>query len=168
MNYKTTRSLIESGDVIAMTNNSWDSWSDLEVQFVRMMTRSEFSHVGIAWCIADRIMIIEAVVPRIRIFPLSKELPFYWIPMKRELSKEAEEYALSLVGERYSKMEAIFSYFGKEKDNDKWQCAEVVRSILKKNGIDLDGMATPTSVVKEAMELGNPLILVTGDEEKDA
>jgi len=155
MKYTDARPLIESGDVIALGHTSWSTLSDLELQAVRFFTRSEFAHVGVAWVVGGRVMIIEAVVPRVRIFPLSSRLPFYWIPMRSPLTEESVEYALSLVGNKYSKLEAIRGFFGINRNDSSWQCAELVRSIL-----DLPGKATPTAVVRSCMDLGNPLITI--------
>lgn len=152
---------MQSGDILAFSHDEWASVSDLETQAVRFFTRSEFSHVGVAWVIGGRVFIIEAVVPKVRIYPLSKLLPFYWIPMRRELSDAAVEAALSIVGEDYSKIEAIRGYFGtNSEENHLWECAEEVKFVLRKNGITLPGRATPTQVVRDAMGLGNPLIMV--------
>lgn len=163
MYYQTARPLIESGDVIAFSNDGWETRSDLESQAVRFFTRSEFSHVASIIRADDRLKMIEAVVPKVRIVPLSEITGgFYWIPMRKSLSSAATKYARSLEGQDYSKIEAILGYFGLDKEeNNKWQCAELKRSILRRNGTILPGRSTPTSVIKDCMSMGNPLILVT-------
>ena len=161
MKYEDVRSTITSGDVIAFTHMGWSSWSDIESQIVRMATRSEFSHVAIAWVVVERIFIIEAVVPEIRIFPLSNFKEFFILRTHIPMSIEAEEFALSRVGERYSKWEAIKGYFGRNKDDRYWQCAEFVSSVLHKDGIDLPGKDTPTDLVRGTMDvLGSNLELI--------
>lgn len=96
-------------------------------------------------------MILEAVVPAIRIFPLSKLAPFYWISTNTILDEEA---ALSRVGEPYSKWEAVRGFFGKTKKDGSWQCAEFVRDIL-----GMDGVSTPSAVVFDAINLNDGKIL---------
>jgi hypothetical protein len=161
MDYNEARPQIVSGDVIAFSHEGWKSWSDIESQIVRMATRSEFSHVGVAWVVAGRVMILEAVVPMIRIFPLSKLTPFYWMPLNKGMSNDVEEYALSRIGEEYSKWEAIRGFFGKTSDNGKWQCAELTMDILQRLAVHLPGFATPTNIVHDIMDLNVPLIKVT-------
>jgi len=146
LDYNSARQLIKSGDIIAFSHDGWSSWSDIESQIVRIFTRSEYSHVGIAWIVGGRVMIIDAVVPAIRIFPLSKITPFYWISMPDSWTPEVEELVLSRVGEPYSKWEAIRGFFGKTKSDGKWQCAELVRSTLSLPGFD-----TPSDVVFNAI-----------------
>lgn len=161
MDYKTARPLIQPGDIIAFTHEGWNSWSDIESQIVRMFTRSEYSHVGIAWPIAGRVMILEAVVPMIRIYPLSKLLPFYWVSHKNRLTPEAEEYALSRVGEEYSKMEAIKGFLGKTRSDNRWQCAEYAKAVLREAGCAYLGKDTPSALVFDAISNGSNLTLVT-------
>lgn len=160
MQYSDARPLIEIGDLFAFSHDGFSSRQDLESQAVRFFTRSEFSHVGVAWPVAGRVFILEAVVPLVRIYPLSKLLPFYWIPMRKPLEPAAEELALSIIGEPYSKWEAIRGFFGAARANSKWQCAEYVQSVLAANGTNLPGKPTPTAVVHGAMAMGNPLIMV--------
>jgi hypothetical protein len=153
--------MIQPGDIIAFTHEGWNSWNDIQSQIVRIFTRSEYSHVGLAWPIAGRVMIIEAVVPMIRIFPLSKLLPFYWLPLGSPLTPEAEEFALSRVGEEYSKLEAIRGFLGKTRENEKWQCAEYVKSVLRVTGCNYPGKDTPSALVFDAINNGSTLTLVT-------
>ena len=120
MNYIGLRDFIQSGDIVAFTHRGWKSWSDIESQIVRMATRSEYSHVGIVWKVGGRNFLLEAVVPEIRIFPLSNFKEFYLLSTRCGLSIEAEEYALSRVGQKYSKMEAIKGYLGINKENESW------------------------------------------------
>jgi hypothetical protein len=160
MDYKTARPQIISGDIIAFSHEGWSSWSDIESQMVKLWTQSEYSHVGIAWAIAGRVFVLEAVVPEIRIFPLRKLLPFYWVPMQTPLSKTTERYAISRVGEEYSKWEAIKGYLGSTSLNRKWQCAEYVRTVLSVNGSMMKGKNTPSAIVRDALEMGKALHLV--------
>lgn len=163
MQYNETRTKIKSGDILAWSHVGWSSWNDIQVQAVRAFTRSEYSHVGVAWVTSGRVFIIEAVVPQIRIFPLSKKTPFYWIPTASYWTPEIEEYALSKVGAPYSKWEAIKGFLEKVNigDNAVWQCAEFVNSLLiKANYFPTNIIATPTKTV-EAMQIRNcPVYLV--------
>jgi len=165
MLYSDVRDKIRPGDLLAFTHEGWWSVADIESQLVRIFTRSEYSHVGIAWPVGGRVMVLEAVVPEIRIFPLSKLLPFYHLPVDGiigEWSAEVEEYALSRVGQKYSKLEAIKGLFGLTRDNNKrWQCAEYAMAILRMAGAGIDCRVTPTDLVRELMSLGAPVNMVT-------
>jgi hypothetical protein len=161
MRYAEARPRIQSGDLIAFKHEGWGSLKDIECQIIRIATRSEYSHVGIAWPVAGRVMILEAVVPMIRIFPLSKLLPFYWISLGKPLTPKAEEFALSRIGDEYSKLEAIRGYFGFTEVNQKWECAEYARSVLNTSGWSFCGKDIPSNLVYEALWQNGILNLVT-------
>jgi hypothetical protein len=148
VNYQGARGQIKSGDLLAWSHRSWASWYDLQVQAVRVFTRSEYCHVGVAWVVAGRVFVIEAVTPQVRIFPLSKLLPFYWMPLGAPWKKETEEFALSQVGLYYSKWQAVKAYFGYTDKDDIWQCAALTRAILSADGVDLNPeKETPSALV---------------------
>lgn len=161
MNYSECRSYIKTGDVVAFSHADWTSWSGLESQVVKLATQSKFTHVGIVWRAGERLFVIESVVPEIRIFPLSNFNEFYLLQIPKTLSKEAEDYAISLVGQKYSKIEAIKGYFGINEVDKKWQCAEFVLAVLNHDKRVIACKATPRDVVTGSLEqLGCRLQLI--------
>ena len=166
MNYDQIRQQIRSGDILAWTHKGWKSFYDAQVQLVRMATRSEYSHIGIAWVVAGRVFVIEAVVPQVRIYPLSKEVPFYWIPCgKNYWNDEVEEYTLNKVGDEYSKLQAIMAFFNKIRtaEDNMWQCSELVNKVLIVGQLlkTDEALSTPTAIVEKLLEKGYTLQLVT-------
>lgn len=162
MNYADARPAIKSGDLLAWSHRGWKTWHDWQVQAVRIFTRSEYAHVGLAWRVAKRLFVLEAVSSGVRIFPLSRLLPCYWIPLGVRWSQEVEEFALAQVGLPYSKWQAILAGFGmldKAKD-DRWQCAEFAQAVLARAGIELPVDATPTALVHAAQQRGAPTWIV--------
>ncbi len=155
MRYQDARPRIQSGDIIAFRHDN------LASRIIRAATGSDYSHVGVAWPVAGRVMILEAVIPEIRIFPLSKLLPFYWVALNRPLCPEAEEFALSKVGERYSIPEAIRGYFNLTKSDQIWQCAEYVKSVLNAGEDRFFAKSTPSEVVEEAMKQDGIIAMIT-------
>jgi len=128
------------------------SWYDFKVWLVRLFTQSEYTHVGVAWTVAGRVFILEAVGSGVRIFPLSLELPFFHLPW-RDLSGDQLEFALSKAGQPYSYLECVAAYFNKNDATDnRWQCAEYVCAIHK-----LDCKATPSAVVDYLLSCGATL-----------
>lgn len=157
LSYNQARTQIKSGDLLAFSHFGWSTWHDIKVQAVRMFTRSEYSHVGIAWVECNRVFVLEAVMPVVRIFPLSKLGEFYWMPTPTNYwNLEVEEQALSIVGEEYSQLQAVQSYFEQPELDKKWQCCEYAREILRYGGYDelLDVKPTPSNIVKAAQEAG--------------
>lgn len=161
MYYQTAREKIKSGDLLAFSHFGWNSLRDLKIQAIRIWTRSEYSHVGIAWVVGGRVFCLEAVNPLVRIYPLSNLGEFYWLPTSIDWTQEVEEFAMSIVGQKYSTWQAIQSAFEEPQKDNLWQCCEYAREVLRLGGIDLGKVATPTAIVRSALALNYPMSLVT-------
>jgi hypothetical protein len=153
--YAELRSTIKSGDILAWTNRKVEKITDLSLQVIRLFTKSEYVHVGTAWVVGERVFVIEAVIPLVRIYPLSSLLPFFLINTNAPWTEETENFALSVVGENYSLSQAMFSLFQKPNLDDVWQCAELVYEILKKDGIDIGESYTPSDIIYNGMRYFN-------------
>lgn len=160
MKYADARSTIRSGDLLAWSHRGWWSWHDFKIQMVRMFTRSEYSHVAIAWVVGGRVFVIEAVEPLVRIYPLSKLGEFYHIALGAPWKPETEEVALSHVGVRYSQLDAIKAFFRPLGPNKVTECAALALNILHADGVDLGERATPDAVVYQAQLFGHPTELI--------
>lgn len=152
MEYEKFRPSIRSGDLLAFTHLPLRSFYDLQVQAVRVFTKSEYCHVALAWVVGGRVFVIEAVTPKVRIYPLSKLLPFWHITTHAPWKPETEEFALSQVGMDYSKWQAIQAYFGKPDLDHLWECAELAGQVLAVDGISLGEKFTPSAIVYAAQE----------------
>jgi hypothetical protein len=71
-----------------------------------------------------------------------------------------EEYALNKVGEKYSQIQAVQSFFEQPKADKLWQCAELVRNFLAQYSIILKSKPTPANIVKELQEFGKEVKFV--------
>lgn len=161
MDYAQARPLIKSGDILAFTHTKWGTWRDFKVQMVRFFTQSEYSHVATAWVFSGRVFVIEAVVPLVRIYPLSQLGDFFWIPMNAPWKPETEDYAIARVGEQYSQRQAIQSFFEQPKKDKLWECAELCKAIALEDGIVLSSKPTPSLLVKELQQLGHDVRFVS-------
>lgn len=155
MNYEEARSKIKSGDLLAFSHKSWKTWKDVKSQLVRVFTRSDFSHVATAWVVGDRVMCIEAVIPEVRIYPLSKNGDFFWLPTNAKWTPEAEEAALSYVGNKYSQWAAIKAFFCNIGKRNTQECAALAITIAEATGVDLGDKQTPDAVVTAALRGGS-------------
>lgn len=153
MKYTNERDNIRSGDVLAWSHRGVRSWHDLKIWFVRLFQRSEYSHVGIAWVTGDRVFVIEAVQPLVRIFPLSKLLDdgAYWITTNAPWEPTTKALALECVGDKYSQPQAVQAPFEEPPEDRLWQCAELVGQVLRVDGIELGRVYTPSAIVRAAM-----------------
>lgn len=167
MNYAAIRNRIQSGDLIALTHTKWGSLYDLQIQVVRTVQQSEYSHIGIAYVMGGRVWIIESVDPYIRMMPLSNLAAegFYLLQTQSPISEQELTFSMAEIGVgRYSKWEAIKAFFHKITigRNGLWECAEFVIASRKLSGVNLGNVATPSAVVQIAQEAGAPLYFVKG------
>lgn len=163
MNYTDARPMIKTGDLLAFTHTEMRSWYDFQVQMVRMATKSEFSHVGIAYVIYDRIFVLEAVGTGVRMFPLSRALPFYIVSNPKPLTDTALEWAFARIGDKYeNKLKMVIAQLFRIdlKHNKRLQCSEYVNGILAMNNQQITNIDTPTAIVKAAMEKWGALTYV--------
>lgn len=165
LKYNEARSVIKSGDLIAFTHRPWKSWYDIKLQLIRLFTRSEYVHIGIAWTVGGRIFILEAVSSGIRIYPLSKSGEFYLISSQKYWSVAAESYALSKVGEPYSQLAAIAALAVPVRPDQVNECAAYVISVSRLTKRDLGDIATPSAVVQRALEAGASITYVNNSKE---
>ena len=161
MDYSTARPQIRSGDLLAFSGGSWRSWNDIKVNLVRVFTRSTYSHVGLAWVVAGRVFVLEAVSPKVRIYPLSKRGDFFLIGLDASWRADTEEFALSRVGYDYSEVDAVRGFLNRLEPGKVSQCAAYVLEVLRGDGTHLGMRATPDAVVQEALALhGSKLVLI--------
>ena len=151
MDYAQIRPSIRSGDLIAQSHGDWLTWSGFKVNLVRMFTKSTYSHVGVAWVIGGRVLILEAVKPKLRIYPMSRIGDFYLLPIQTAWSEATESLALKNVGVDYSELVAMRAFFGPLKKGEVQQCAAYALAVLREDGIDLGNVAIPDAVVLAAM-----------------
>lgn len=166
MNYAAARPLIRSGDLIAQSRGDWTTLIGIKINIVRIFTRSTYSHVGIAWVIGGRVFMLEAVKPRLRIYPMSKIGDFYLLPMQARWTEPGENTALENVGVEYSELVAMQAFFGPLDVGNVQQCAAYALAVYAADGIDLGNRATPDAVVLTAMQRGATCTLITQKAEK--
>lgn len=154
MKYADVRPSIRSGDLLAFSHGDWKTWSGIQVNLIRIFTRSTYSHVAVAWVVGGRVFVLEAVKPQLRIFPLSKLGDFYYIPLNTKWDAETEEFALSKIGVDYSELDAIRAFYEPLEDGNVRECAAYVMEVLEKDGIYLGYFARPDTVVQAALNRG--------------
>lgn len=164
MKYAEAREKIKSGDLLAFSHGDWKSWDGIKVNLVRLFTLSTYSHVAIAWVVGGRVFALEAVRPKLRIFPLSKLGDFYFVNLDAKWSHSTEEYALSKIGVDYSQLAAIRAFFAPLENENVQECAAYVLEVMEKDGIFLGYMARPDFVVQAALNNGGSLVFVEGGE----
>lgn len=168
VSYETFRPHIQSGDLLAFSHRAsmFASWYDFQVGIVRMFTRSEYSHVGIAWVVENRVFVLEAVRPMSRIYPLSRCGDFYHIATNVDWTNDVAEFAISHIGYEYDRGRAVEALFEDLAEDNFSECAAYALNVLRKAGIMLCKRAVPSEVVQAALEVGFDFTFVKGAKEE--
>jgi len=153
MQYSAARALIRSGDILA-----WCGTQSIS-QLIRHVEGGSWSHVGIAWVIGGRVLVLQAQeFSGINIMPLSQLLPVDWISTSIHWTEAVEAKALARVGEAYSYLDALRVGLGLRPHSDKI-CSLFANSI---DGFDFspEGL-TPSRLVELLMDNGKFLRRLT-------
>jgi len=155
--YKDVRNEIKTGDLLAWGKSpGLAPVSDFLLWIVKVFTKSKYGHVGIAIRLGGRLMVVEAVIPRVTLTPISAREEFYWIPMSSSWSNAYLSKLFVNLGKPYSILDCIRAYLGKtDISNDRWQCAELVSNFYEHIG-EFDSLPdTPVEVVNKMVENNN-------------
>lgn len=163
MKYSEIRPTICSGDLLAFSRGDWKSWDGIKVNFIRIFTRSTYSHVAVAWVVGGRVFALEAVKPKLRIFPLSKLGDFYHVSINAKWKNSTEEYALSKIGVDYSELAAIRAFFAPLENENVQECAAYAMEVLEKDDIHLGYLARPDTVIQAALNRGKLTYVESGE-----
>ena len=150
--YLDEREKIQSGDLLIWSQEKLETLSDLIPYIVRFFTMSDYNHVGIAWKVEGRLFVIEATLPEIRIHPVSKRRPFYYIPMGVKMDDKGLNYLLNLIGKDYSIRQAVLALFGKSL-KDEYICTELAKEFYNLYGVDVGEDLTPGGMVHNILSI---------------
>lgn len=123
--YPQARAGIRSGDLLAWRGTG------LIGRLVRHWTGESWSHVGIAWVIGGRVLVLEAREGRgVVAAPLSHRLNCYHLPTGVAWDEAMQARALDSLGGRYNVLDALRAGLGMRPDGSGWQCAEYAAYVL--------------------------------------
>jgi len=149
--YSEVRPQIKNGDVIMYTGKKFFA------RLISWLTRSPYSHAGIAVWWNQRLMVMEAVMKGVRLAPLSRNIYEHkgkveWFTCKQEISEEDRLkmviFAQEELGKSYARWKAVL--FGlkvlfkrdlSEQDELRTEnelfCSQYVAQIYNSVGLDL-------------------------------
>jgi hypothetical protein len=156
---QTSINRIRSGDLLAWSKGSDNIFSKTLVALVKFVTRSKYGHVGIAWILGGRLVVVDASIPRVRMIAIRDLDEFYHIPLKIRWNRQREAALMEHVGQPYSIMDCLRAFLGRvTEDDDHWQCAELCTDFYTKAGFELQDTYTPAKLVNAfVIENGYPI-----------
>lgn len=172
MDYAEVRQKMKSGHLIASSflQPAFSSWYAFKVAAVQACTRSDISHLAVIWVppITQRVWIVEAVVPCVRMRLLSQALAEgednYHVAVDCDWNA-AEDFAFTHIGQPYSQLKAMHAPYQPWEHGKYTECAGMVLDIMHKAGLDLGLIATPQTVLRQALlRNGGEQTLITNGE----
>ena len=157
MRYADARSLIRSGDLLA-----WQS-RGVAGRLIRAATGGSWSHVGIAWAVGGRLLVIEMREGRgVTLRPASVAAPFDWIATRAAWSRPIETNALAAFGLPYGWRALIPLWLGRWRPRHGEVCSTWATARLREAGVAVPGLAlTPGALVEHLIRDGCALDDVT-------
>jgi hypothetical protein len=145
MNYSVARPQIRSGDLLLFRGTGFSAW------LVRQWTGSPFSHVGLAWCIGGRVLVLESR-PEYGGVTINRALSQAlgdgptWMALGVTWDEAMEERALAVLGSSYGWKNSLRSAFGIRVSGDEVECAQYVFHVL---GIPAQVKETPAALAAQ-------------------
>lgn len=128
--YQSSRTSVRSGDIVAFCGTG------LGARIIRWWTGSPWTHVGIACWWKGRLMILESYPGKgTRAHPLSHDLPCYIRPMGVVWTEQLHKEATELLDLPYSWLNDWKAAWGMRLVERRKQCAQYVRDILERAGV---------------------------------
>lgn len=149
LDYKTERDTINDGDVLLFQGTGLFS------RLIRWVTRSKYSHSGLAIWWNDRLMVLESTTPEVRVMPLSILIGHYprvdlYTPVRDDHCNRVQlfEAATEVLGKRYA-VWTIVRFMRRillkirgggdpRRPPDKFICSQLVSYAYREAGMDLD------------------------------
>lgn len=124
-NYSSYRHNIKSGDLLAWEKRNFSSIVDIFLILVQKIRRVKYSHVGVAIVYGERVMVLEANVPEVRLLALSSCSDFYHFPLGIEWVPAYEVFLLKELGKKYSLWNYLKYIFKIKRTAGTWYCTEL-------------------------------------------
>lgn len=152
LSYREVRERIRDGDVLCFTGRTVLS------RFIMRLSRGKFSHSGLAFWWADRLMVLQVeLLPGVQALPVSRAVGAYdgrveWFSLKDELRTEARIDALRRVaqmrlGDPFSVLDLVLIGLhysigtplpGGRRTNHEFVCSQFVAHCYATAGLDLE------------------------------
>jgi uncharacterized protein YycO len=169
IDYRTERDTIDDGDVLLFQGTGLFS------RLIRFVTRSTYSHSGLAIWWNDRLMVLESTTPEVRIMPLSILIGHYprvdlYRPTKQLNRVQMFDAATEALGKKYAVWTVVryvrrilFKIRGggdPRKPPDKFICSQLVSFAYREGGLDLNPNDSDEFTTPEDISKSESMILV--------
>ncbi len=132
--YSKVRGEIRTGDLLAWRTTKINSFFDFVLYLYQKILGAQYTHVGIAVRFGDRLFIVEATPPVVRIWPISKTESFYLFKTHIEDNPIHLDYLFKNLGKTYSIFDLLKSLLKIGNHNNEFYCSEYAGDFYNKVG----------------------------------
>lgn len=152
--YSKVRNELKTGDLVAWKVSKIGGFFDFILYLYHKIFGAEYVHVGTVYNTGDRVYVIEAIPPAVRIFPLSMRKDFYLIQTNIESTPNRLNVQLEDVGKKYSLFDMVKGIFNLARSSDSYYCSEETAKYYKEIGYidDEDYGQTPDTLVNHIIK----------------
>ena len=155
--YSEVRKTLKTGDLLAWEITRINSFFNFILFLYQKLFKVKYSHTGVVLKIADRVFVVEATPPVVRIFPLSLQDDFYYIPVDIDIKDNHIDELLMHIGKKYSLIDLIKGILKIRTSDNSYYCSELNGKFYKNCGLiaeDSDYI-TPQKLVETIQKVTN-------------
>jgi len=148
--YSEIRKNLKTGDLLAWEVTKINSFFSFILFLYQKLFNIKYSHTGVVLKISDRLFVVEATPPVVRIFPISMCNDFYYIPVNIDIQNKHIDKLLIHIGKKYNLIDLIKGMLYLGTSEESYYCSELNGKFYKNCGIiinDLD-FITPQRLVE--------------------
>lgn len=152
--YSNIRRQIKTGDLLAWKSGRIGSKIDLVLKLYQKIFKAQYIHVGVAVVLGNRVLMVDATPPIVRLYPLSYCDDFYWFPCNLEYKEKYLDILFKHLGKPYRLFDLINSLLGFKNSTDDFYCSELAGYFYKEIGFiqDEDAGFVPDTIVEAILK----------------
>lgn len=148
--YSKVRQTIQTGDLVAWRITKIKGFFSFLLILYQKIFNARYSHVGVVAKLGDRLFVIEATPPVVRLYPLSLMNDFDLYKLNIEDKSQHLDILFKNIGKPYSLLDFISSHFSFRNTNTEFYCSELAGSFYEEIGFlhDEDAGITPDNLIR--------------------
>lgn len=148
--YSEIRDTIKTGDLLIWKTTKINSLIDFILYLYQKIFKAKFTHVGVAVALGNRVLLVEATPPVVRLYPLSLLDDFYLLKTDITYKNKHLDILFEDLGKKYSLIDLIKYLFKIGRSNNHYYCSKLASKFYNEIGLidDEDAGLTPDSIVE--------------------
>lgn len=168
--YSEIRDSLSTGDLVSWNHVKPTSIFSFILYLYQKLLKPKSVHVGVIVKIADRLLVVEATPPEVRIFPLSRMDNFHILRTNVKQTPYLLDILFKKVGNKYTISNLIKGILGFNAGGNELYCSELANLFYVETGyldneLYPDSYRTPDDLIDALLKISsNELILVRVDQ----